>query len=275
MSKFNPEIKENIESIDIKLGNGHHGYVLDEKLGDSKLVSETKDNEENDIISSASCIVIIKLKNEEEPLEYIYERAGSTTDAEGGYLIIPKEMSMEELSKWLKYAPSVSPSTYDIIAAAKTLEYAEPGARQKNDYSQIAMNAPWRILLRGIKGELINSATKAVYDRENEMLIIGEVKEEEQFHYDFDTMAKNIIDETTNCSINTEEIKVTDEEQLRIEAARQAAEETNNAGNSNNDKRRTGFVYGLRSNGKKQAKNRYLGNNPTEKPYTKIPFNGR
>ena len=73
MSKFNPEIKENIESIDIKLGNGHHGYVLDEKLGDSKLVSETKDNEENDIISSASCIVIIKLKNEEEPLEYIYE----------------------------------------------------------------------------------------------------------------------------------------------------------------------------------------------------------
>ena len=84
-----------------------------------------------------------------------------------------------------------------------------------------------------------------------------------------------IIDETTNCSINTEEIKVTDEEQLRIEAARQAAEETNNAGNSNNDKRRTGFVYGLRSNGGKQAKNRYLGNNPTEKPYTKIPFNGR
>ena len=192
-------------------------------------------------------------------------------------MVVPSGMSKEEMSRWLQYAPSVSAGTYDIIAAAKTLEIAEKYAREENDYTQVGMNAPWKILLRGIKQELINSATKSIYDKENEMLIIGELKGEEQVKIDFDAMAKNIIDETTNCSINTEETIVTDEEQLRIEAARQAAEETNNAGKSDNDKRRTGFVYGLKSKGGIQAKKRHLGNNSTQKPSTESKYhnNGR
>lgn len=242
---------------------------MDEKIGDSKLIAESEKDEEKKIFSQASCKVIVKLKDTDEPMEYIFERAGISTEDEGGYLVVPNGKSKEELSKWLEYAPSVSPATYDIIAAAETLKVAEIFARESGDYSQIGMNAPWPILLRGIKKELINSATKAVYDKENEMQIICEFEGEEPFKYNYDVMSENIIDEITNCSINTEETIVTDEEQLRIEAARQAAEETNNA--------RTGFVYGLRYNGGKQAKNRHLSNNSTRKPSTESKYhnNGR
>ena len=77
LSKINPEVRENVEFVDLKLGDGYSKwYILDEKIGDSKLASKTKDNEERALYSDASCNVIIKLKNEDKPTEYTFIRAG-------------------------------------------------------------------------------------------------------------------------------------------------------------------------------------------------------
>ena len=275
LSKINPEVRENVEFVDLKLGDGYSKwYILDEKIGDSKLASKTKDNEEIPLYSDASCKVIIKLKNEDKPTEYTFIRAGVSTEDEGGYLVVPSGMSKEEMSKWLQYAPSVSAGTYDIIAAAKTLEIAEEYAREENDYTQVGMNAPWKILRRGIKQELINSATKAVYDRENEMLIIGELKGEEDFKYDFDKLAQNIIDETEYPNTKKEESyeeKMKREIENAINAKIKEVQEQNNDEREN--KQRTGFVAGLHFKGEEQVKNEELDDKSSiQNPPT---FNGR